>query len=402
MFAYPCPSCRQRLLAPPSRVGQRSICPKCLHPLTVPHPEQVAAGPFAPPAPDPTPDQPFLSANDLPPVEGDTPAPMNTMPARTGEFPELERIESATEPFLDLAPVPAEFGSPPTEVAAAPLVRPPAEAVPPPKQPPSSRRLPRPNDGRVTFDPSGLFGGDAVAQLSAAISLRMAPPPLPASDRTYAIAGWVVGTLVGLAAWVLGVWQTGGWLPFVAVVGGAMAAFGLLWRAYLSARGGSWVGGVITLLPPVCVVQLVRPVAGVGLRPLWFVLSGVGLFGLFLIGGPTKRWVDRTFESPKADTATTPFDPDAAARRLENKADREEAKRALLKAGAAAEPAVRPLLSSSADGTVLAACDVLAEIGTADSLPALRKLADDTASKAVRIEATDAADAIRRRLEQKK
>lgn len=396
MFAYPCPSCRQRLLAPPSRVGQRSICPKCLHPLTVPHPEQVAAGPFAPPAPAPTPDEPFLSAADLPPVEGDTPAPMNTMPARTGEFPELERIESATEPFLDLAPVLAERGVPATVVGAVPLVRPPAEAAA--KQPPSSRRLPRPNDGRVTFDPSGLFGGDAVAQLSAALSMRMAPPPLPASDRTYAIAGWVTGTLVGLAAWVLGVWQTGGWLPFVAVVGCGMAAIGLLWRAYLSARGGSWVGGVITLLPPVCVVQLVRPVAGVGLRPLWFVLSGIGLFGLFLIGGPTKKWVDMTFESPKADTATAEFDPEAAARRLENKGDREEAKRALVKAGAAAEPAVRSLLDSSADGTVMAACDVLAEIGTAESVPVLRKLADDTTSKAVRIEATDAADAIQKRL----
>lgn len=394
MFAYPCPSCRQRLLAPPSRVGQRSICPKCLHPLTVPHPEQVAAGPFAPPAPDPTPDEPFLSVADLPPATGDTPVPMNTMPARSGELPELERIESATEPFLDLAPVLAEYGTPPPAVPAVPLTVPSAA----PKQPPSSRRLPRPNDGRVTFDPSGLFGGDAVAQLSAAISMRMAPPPLPASDRTYAIAGWVVGTLVGLAAWVLGVWQTGGWLPFVAVVGCGMAAIGLLWRAYLSARGGSWVGGVITLLPPVCVVQLVRPVAGVGLRPLWFVLSGVGLFGLFLIGGPTKKWVDMTFESPKPAPATAAFDPETTARRLENKADREEAKAALVKAGAAAEPAVRALLTNSADGTVLAACDVLAEIGTADSLPALRKLADDTHSKAVRVEATDAADAILRRL----
>ena len=36
MFAYPCPSCHQRLLAPAERAGQRTICPKCLKPLTVP------------------------------------------------------------------------------------------------------------------------------------------------------------------------------------------------------------------------------------------------------------------------------------------------------------------------------------------------------------------------------
>ena len=43
MFPYPCPSCSQRLLAPTERVGQRTICPKCLRPLTIPMPESTAA-----------------------------------------------------------------------------------------------------------------------------------------------------------------------------------------------------------------------------------------------------------------------------------------------------------------------------------------------------------------------
>src|SRR4051812_23276324 len=127
MFAYLCPSCRQRLLAPIGRVGQRSICPKCLHPLTVPHPEQVAAGgPFTatPTAPNPSPGEAYRSAGEPVTGEHDTPAPMNTMPARTGEFLELERSQTITEHFIDLPPV--MLTPPPTEVAAVPLTRPPA------------------------------------------------------------------------------------------------------------------------------------------------------------------------------------------------------------------------------------------------------------------------------------
>ena len=36
MFGYPCPICNQRLLASPERVGQRTICPKCLKPIVIP------------------------------------------------------------------------------------------------------------------------------------------------------------------------------------------------------------------------------------------------------------------------------------------------------------------------------------------------------------------------------
>jgi hypothetical protein len=39
MFAYPCPFCTQRLLASPERIGQRTICPKCLKPIVIARPE---------------------------------------------------------------------------------------------------------------------------------------------------------------------------------------------------------------------------------------------------------------------------------------------------------------------------------------------------------------------------
>ena len=136
------------------------------------------------------------------------------------------------------------------------------------------------------------------------------------------------------------------------------------------------------------------------MRPLWFVLSGLGLFGLFIVGMPAKKWVDERFDTPSTALTSTIHDADldTTAGRLENKAEREEAKAALVKAGETAEPAVRKLLTAKADGTVIAACDVLEQIGTAETVPALRKLADDTTSKAVRIEAASAADAIEKRL----
>jgi hypothetical protein len=309
MFAYPCPSCRQRLLAPPNRVGQRSICPKCLHPLTVPHPEQLAAaaGPFAPAPAPPTPEEPFeLSVGDHADgvSEHDTPAPMNTL-SSAADFPGSE-LADTTEPYLDLTPVAAEPAVPPVidpiPLSLTPDPAPTAKPTPPaphPAPPTPARPQPpkrkREQDGRIAFDPAGRFAGDAIAQLSAALSMRMAPPP-PVADAAYATFGLGAGTLVGLGLWVMGVWQSAEWLPYTALVGGAMVAFGLLWRAYLSSVGGSWVNGAVTLLPPVCLVQLVRPVLGYGLRPLWFVLAGAALIGLFAVGQPAKRWVDEQID----------------------------------------------------------------------------------------------------------
>lgn len=387
MFAYPCPSCRHRLLAPPARAGHRSICPKCLEPLTVPHPEQVAAGPFAPP--DPTPAKPFLPLSELIPLEVDpvldTPQPVNTLPAAGDVAVASGQGAILTEPFLDLAGV----KQPP--VTPAPL----AVRRGPPLTP---RSILRDDEGKVVLVPTGLFGVDVAAELSAAISMRMAPPPIPAADRSYAVVGWAVGTLVGLGAWVMGVWVSAAWLPYVALVGGAMIAFGFLWRAYLSGRGGAWGSGLLTLLPPVALVQLLRPVSGYGRKPLLFAVSGGVLCGLFAVGGPAKRWIDERFE-----VQAVPEQPaesaEQLAQRLGEKADRDGAKKGLVRLGPPAEPAVRAQLAARSESAVLAACDVLEQIGTAESVAALRRLADDPAtSKAVRIEATSAADAIEQRL----
>ena len=43
MFSYSCPFCSQRLLAPTEKAGTKTICPKCLKPLTVPAHDRMAA-----------------------------------------------------------------------------------------------------------------------------------------------------------------------------------------------------------------------------------------------------------------------------------------------------------------------------------------------------------------------
>ncbi|MEO2091402.1 MAG: hypothetical protein ABGY75_18245 [Gemmataceae bacterium] len=48
MFAYPCPACTQKLLAPVVRAGHRTVCPNCLTRLTVPHPADGPTGVFSP------------------------------------------------------------------------------------------------------------------------------------------------------------------------------------------------------------------------------------------------------------------------------------------------------------------------------------------------------------------
>ena len=279
MFAYPCPACHQRLLAPAGRGGQRSICPKCLTPLTVPTPEEVAAGPFAPVsvAAAPTPAEDFSPAIDFVPNNSYDPSDSLAGPRVDADLETLSPVNTlppvdliaATEPVLDLPPM--ELTRTPAPVLAL-------APAPPPAPRPAGRE-----EGRVVFAPAGLFAGDVAAELSAAISLRMAPPPLPAADRTIPVVGWFAGTAVGAAAWSLGVWGSAAWLPYAALVGGGMVVFAVLWRAYLTGQRG-WAKGVAALLPPVCVLNLFRKAEGHGRKPLLFALTGAALCGLFAAG----------------------------------------------------------------------------------------------------------------------
>lgn len=454
MFAYPCPSCTQRLLAPEERAGQKTICPRCLQPLTVPQPEQVAALPFGPSL-EPTAAEEFTP----PPAEVvETPTPAVT----EAPFVILNGPEVRPSPpqVVELNPVRAMAA----ELDRISTVNMNVTAQPTTSQPVTPRRpILSERKGQTVLNPTGLFQVDVAAELSAAISMRMAPPPEPALDRTVTLAGWGLGLILGLGTWVMGVFHSPTWFPFVALVGATMIAFGFLWRAYLSARGSGWAAGVATLLPPVCLVQLLRPIGQHGHRPLAFVMTGLVLGALF-VGGPTAAakvdvmiGVKTQTPEPVASTPTSPAMKLRAAKNklttlseltattatadertemvgelttllksdsvevraaaltalgewapgtelepalamLDKKTDRDTAKKMLVKLGSTAEAKLREQLTSKSEPMVLAACEVLEQIGGEQSHADLRKLADTATTRAVRVEAATAAAAIAERL----
>ncbi len=438
MFAYPCPSCSQRLLAPPERAGQRTICPKCLKPLTVP------------PASSDLSDAPAVPFGPPPKSEIETPAPIHTSSPREP----IERVAEAEElefeiPLLTARAVELheQFGgtavvelAPPKTLTQTPAPRAPIPKPTAAKRPPSKER-----EGQVVLNPTGLFSVDIAAELSAAISMRMAPPPEPVADRQLILAGWLGATLLGLATWVFGLFFAPAWAPYSALIGGLMILFGVFWRAHLAAKNGSWLGGVLSILPPICLIQLFRPAGSHGLRPLRFVLSGAVLFALFAVGSKVRAYADQQFgvrewlgsgdskssesgkpeakgpeestegatelvgllKSEKADVRAAALhrladlEPGAAANwaaaHLADRTDRDAAKNCLHKLGAKAEGAVVGVLSGKSETAALIACEWLEQHGTDAAVEPLKSLAEKSPSRNLRLEATSALDAIRTR-----
>lgn len=470
MFAYPCPSCAQRLIAPPDRVGQQTVCPKCLRPLTVPAPDAVGID--------------TLSATVA------TPLPVATW----------ESVAVTEAVAVGAAVGEIDFG-PTVALEVAPL--PDLRTARPNSGPTSRKSLADAECGRVILNPTGLFAVDIAAELSAAISMRMAPPPEPLSDRQLTLAAWLAGTAVAGLLWLIAVVTAPDLFPFVALLGGSMVAFGWLWRAYLAGRSGHPASGLVTLLPPVAAVRLFVPTPAHGLRPLRFVLAGAVFLGLFVLGPAVRSVFEGEFGARVDDfplsVSTTPaarlqkavagkkFDDALAELRtlprpngvadadrpgtlrdlialttadradlrtaaltaladwsatdakpavragltatdteerlaackvadrvlgeesaallaacLADRNDRAEAKAALIRLVAVAESAVLPLLKSDREPVLLAACEVLERVGGAKAAAALTELAEATKSRAVRQEASQAAEAVAERVRKAK
>ena len=82
---------------------------------------------------------------------------------------------------------------------------------------------------------------------------------------------------------------------------------------------------------------------------------------------------------------------------LADRNDRAEAKAALIRLGAVAESAVLPLLKSDREPVLLVVCEVLERVGGAKAAALLTELAEATKSRAVRQEASQAAEAVAER-----
>jgi hypothetical protein len=343
-------------------------------------------------------------------------------------------------------------------------------AAPLPSTPKVRNTATRERSGQVILVPTGMFAVDLAAELSAAISMRMAPPPEASTDRTAVFIAWVVSTIAGLGVWVLGAFHDSSWFRYLILIGLGMTAGGVLWRAYLSGRSGNLLAGLLTLLPPGCLIQLCRPIGQYRWLPLLFVFTGLALTGS-AIGGPgVSRWIDQQIGVRDAGSSTPEVNAGPANRlrtasnkvgaltelasaekaaaaspndsasvlselrsllnsnqpevrtaalsamvywaadealavavdRLRDRTDRPGAKQALIVLGPFAESAVVSALDSFSEAATLAACEVLEQIGGEIALAELRKLADQASTRAVRVDATEAADRIAQRLNRTK
>jgi len=308
MFPYPCPSCDQRLLAPAERAGQRTICPKCLRPLTIPQFEGNGSE-------DP---KTMVDPSEMPlPVMADTHTPF----PGSIRMPNFAAVEVSCATAVAAAPVELRaayttddltFELPEVsthsrgEVSESSQPRPTVTDTPAPnpaRLPIRSRRATNPDAlGMVMLNPTGLFAVDRAAELSAAISMRMKPPPEHSADRRLIVGAWAFGTLAALALWLGGLFYNPECLPFVALVGGAMLAFGLLWRAYLISQDESVFKGVLCLLPPFNLLRLFQKSGDNGFRPLRFAASGAVALALFSTGASARSYVESRSVSPGNDT----------------------------------------------------------------------------------------------------
>jgi hypothetical protein len=349
MYSYSCPFCQQRLLAPPERAGQKTICPKCLRPVTIPDPnEEPVGGPEISFNSVPTPeehDQPspsskppeYLEDWPLDPILADsseemTPPPAPPIVPPPAPAPPLRRMT----PPPRSAPIPRSSEPLPTDVETPPPVRTRSQPVAEPRLDPrpslpapvrNSPAVPTParpaplvtrraesngsSAGLVVLNPTGLASVDLAAELTANLTMRMKPPQEPPSDLRLSTALAIIVTLVGLGLWISGVVFEPEPLPFVALLGGLLLAVGWVWAIHLASLQGFW-NAIIALLPPITVWYLIRPSSDNGARPLLYVICGAMLLGLFVVGIPAReRFQDlmKTLDPVKPLIETKPQTP---------------------------------------------------------------------------------------------
>lgn len=333
MFSYSCPACAQKLLAPFERAGQRTICPKCLKPLTIPSPSMAEEG---------DPHDGLLHAGPLvdddapthptgPPQAPTIPPPR---PAAASEPTPVLTVEMEPPPARKVAPAPAPpRPEPDTPPPSRPQARPPARVAV--AVPTASRMASDPQAGRVQFTPTGMAGVDLAADLAADLTMRMKPPPEPTGDLYLAALAWVALTALAGVLWVAGVLYEPGTLPFVALIGVLLVAVGYLWSANTARTP---FGLVITLIGAVAVgcglvwviqrqinvawsdlpsnlipalilpaVSLVcaLPLGVLRLRPLRYIITGELLVVLFVVSPAAQTAVQKLIDQLQPTPAVT-------------------------------------------------------------------------------------------------
>ena len=284
MFSYSCPHCSQRLLAPSEKAGTKTICPKCLKPVTVPAHDRMAA---------------IDLEAVIEPTHADIHlAPSGSHSSDTGNAPyDYQQTPSSYANTVQQEPtacleidLDADQNTA-NHLGACENTPAPAASIKSftPHSIPTAASFNRKAFGSdlrgvVNLTPTGMFSVDMAANLTATLSMRMAPPPENGSERRVTTAAWVLVTVSAILVWLAGVFYKPEWFVCVALLGGALVFFGYTWRAYLAGQNGRTLWGLATLFPPVNAIVQLKSNEEHGHRPLRFVLAGLAVLGLFAMG----------------------------------------------------------------------------------------------------------------------
>ncbi|CAN5162320.1 hypothetical protein BH11PLA2_BH11PLA2_33240 [soil metagenome] len=339
MFAYPCPFCTQRLLASPERIGQRTICPKCLKPIVIARPE--AAAPLsgelsvAELLSDPSPSTIF-AADDLQHSDDEADAmdlslPSEYNPDLQTSIPEYSPLPPLSDAEMETAGATAAsllgilpmaygggetaFNNPTPAPAPAPMhlggvgAGPSAYAPPPygpttaapfpTARPSTSTPTPIPKDnGVVVFHATSGESADIAAELTTNLTMRMKPPPEPPSDLRLTTGLWLLLSATGLSLWLLSAMSPerqdneNFLLTCVKYIGALELVISYIWVAYSCGRKDT-NAGLAALVPPVWVYHLFHPVWQQGYRPLRYAVMGVVLLALAYGTAALRPYVHR-------------------------------------------------------------------------------------------------------------
>jgi hypothetical protein len=286
MFSYSCPHCTHRLLAPTEKAGTKTICPKCLKPLTVPAHDRMAAVDLEAII-EPTHADIHLAAGASGSLSSDTgKAAYDFQPEPTELLTSVHSVpRAAYEIDLDAEQnTVSQLNAVVTPAPAATIKAFTPTPIPIPTAGTYRKAVGSDLRGMVNLTPTGMFSVDMAAHITATLTMRMAPPPENSSERRVTTAAWVLVTVSAILVWLAGVFVKPEWFLCVALLGGALVVFGYAWRAYLAGRNGRTLLGFATLLPPVNVLALFKSNEEHGHRPLRFVLAGLAVLGLFVLG----------------------------------------------------------------------------------------------------------------------
>jgi hypothetical protein len=159
----------------------------------------------------------------------------------------------------------------------------------------------------VALAPTGVESADRAAELTAALTLRMRPPPEPPADLRLSTGLWLALTAVGVSLWLYALLYNPAAGVYTAAIAAVEFLVGYAWVVYLDGRRGV-LRGALALLPPVAVDRLLRPRTSQGYRPLRFVLTGAVLLGLVLLA-PALRPTARTLAGLDAPPPPPPPAP---------------------------------------------------------------------------------------------